>query len=263
MEEISRESGSPFWFHVQPMKDRGLLRSLLDRALALQSPVLIFTVDWPIPSQNHRNIRNRLGQHTARGLVQVLSRPRWAFSMAKSGRKFEPGNFAGRGFADPHVLSQALDASATFEYIEWLRQEWPGKILVKGIMDADDALAAFKAGADGISISNHGGVQLDYAQSAIAALAEIADRVAGMGEILIDSGVRSGHDVVKALALGARACLLGRAYLYGLAAGGRAGVEHAVGIIRRSEEHTSELQSLMRISYAVFCLKIKKDNKNV
>src|SRR3546814_8564200 len=94
MEEISRESGSPFWFHVQPMKDRGLLRSLLDRALALQSPVLIFTVDWPIPSQNHRNIRNRLGQHTARGLVQVLSRPRWAFSMAKSGRKFEPGNFA-------------------------------------------------------------------------------------------------------------------------------------------------------------------------
>src|SRR3546814_19196847 len=86
MEEISRESGSPFWFHVQPMKDRGLLRSLLDRALALQSPVLIFTVDWPIPSQNHRNIRNRLGQHTARGLVQVLSRPRWAFSMAKSGR---------------------------------------------------------------------------------------------------------------------------------------------------------------------------------
>src|SRR3546814_965225 len=111
--------------------------------------------------------------------------------------------------------------------------------------------------------SNHGGVQLDYAQSAIAALAEIADRVAGMGEILIDSGVRSGHDVVKALALGARACLLGRAYLYGLAAGGRAGVEHAVGIIRRSEEHTSELQSLMRISYAVFCLKIKKDNKNV
>src|SRR3546814_13716510 len=84
------------------MKDRGLLRSLLDRALALQSPVLIFTVDWPIPSQNHRNIRNRLGQHTARGLVQVLSRPRWAFSMAKSGRKFEPGNFAGRGFAAPH-----------------------------------------------------------------------------------------------------------------------------------------------------------------
>src|SRR3546814_8360567 len=106
--------------------------------------------------------------------------------MAKSGRKFEPGNFAGRGFADPHVLSQALDASATFEYIEWLRQEWPGKILVKGIMDADDALAAFKAGADGISISNHGGVQL------------------------------------------------------------------------RSEEHTSELQSLMRISYAVFCLNKKK-----
>src|SRR3546814_9146031 len=96
--------------------------------------------------------------------------------MAKSGRKFEPGNFAGRGFADPHVLSQALDASATFEYIEWLRQEWPGKILVKGIMDADDALAAFKEGADGISISNHGGVQRDYAQSAIAALAEIADR---------------------------------------------------------------------------------------
>src|SRR3546814_14726027 len=93
-----------------PMKDRGLLRSLLDRALALQSPVLIFTVDWPIPSQNHRNIRNRLGQHTARGLVQVLSRPRWAFSMAKSGRKFEPGHFAGRGFADPPVLSQALDA---------------------------------------------------------------------------------------------------------------------------------------------------------
>src|SRR3546814_17976252 len=128
--------------------------------------------------------------------------------MAKSGRKFEPGNFAGRGFADPHVLSQALDASATFEYIEWLRQEWPGKILVKGIMDADDALAAFKAGADGISISNHGGVQPDSAQSAIAALAEIADRVAGMGEIVIDRGVRSGNEVVQDLPLGEHASLL-------------------------------------------------------
>jgi len=243
MEEIGQKSGYPFWFHVMPMKDRGLLRSLLDRAVALQSPVLIVTVDWPVPSQNHRNIRNRLGQRpNARGVAQFLSRPGWVFAMATSGRKFEPGNFAGQGFSDPHVLSQALDASATFDYIEWLRQQWRGKILVKGIMDADDAVAAFKAGADGISVSNHGGVQLDYAQSSIAALAEISDRVGGMGEILIDSGVRSGHDVVKALALGARACMLGRASLYGLAVAGQAGVEHAISIIR------AELDSAMALT---------------
>jgi L-lactate dehydrogenase (cytochrome) len=152
--------------------------------------------------------------------------------LVRSGRKFEPGNFKGLGFSDPHVLTASLDASATWEYIEWIRQQWAGKILVKGIMHVDDAIAAFDAGADGISISNHGGVQLDHAQSSIAALAEIADRVAGRGEILIDSGVRSGHDVVKALALGARACLLGRACVYGLASGGQAGVERAIAIIR-------------------------------
>jgi L-lactate dehydrogenase (cytochrome) len=233
MEEIGRESGYPFWFHVMPMKDRGLLRSLLDRAVALNSPVLIVTVDWPIPAQNHRNVRNRLGQRpNARGVADLLSRPGWLSSLVRSGRKFEPGNFKGLGFSDPHVLTASLDASATWEYIEWIRQQWAGKILVKGIMHVDDAIAAFDAGADGISISNHGGVQLDHAQSSIAALAEIADRVAGRGEILIDSGVRSGHDVVKALALGARACLLGRACVYGLASGGQAGVERAIAIIR-------------------------------
>lgn len=242
MEEISRQSGYPFWFHAQPLKDRGLLQSLLDRATALGSPVLIMTVDWITPTQNHRNVRNKLGQHSIRGAFEFATHPRWVRAMAKSKRKFEPGNFAGRGFGDPNVLIEALDVGATFEYIEWVRKIWPGKILVKGIMDAGDAKAAFKAGADGISISNHGGLQLDHAQSAIAALAEITHQVGDMGEILIDSGVRTGHDVVKALALGARACLLGRPYLYGLAIGGQSGVEHAVRIIR------GELDSAMALS---------------
>ncbi len=235
MEEVRERSNYPFWFHIMPLKDRGFIGSLIDRAAALDAPVLIVTVDWQVPAQIHNNLRNRLGKApTAKGLMHFLARPKWLLSTIAGGRSLTPGNF--KDFPDAAALTEnianILDAGATWDYVRWLRQRWSGKLLVKGILDPADAEAAIDAGADAISVSNHGGTQLDGTLSTIAALPAIVDRVAGRCEILLDSGVRSGHDVVKALALGAQAVLLGRPYLFGLAADGEDGVSRALSIIR-------------------------------
>lgn len=241
LEEIRDAIQQPFWFHVQPLKNREVMRSLVTRAKNADCSTLIVTVDWQVPAQIHNNIKNELTSPpkiSLRSVWQYLAKPRWLYQIATAGRSLDCGNFTAElaGAREKSVgewLANQLDDSATWEYITWLRDIWPGKLLVKGVLDPEDALRAVGVGVDGISVSNHGGTQLDGAPSAISALPTIAAAVGGKIDILFDSGIRSGHDVIKALALGAKACLVARPYLFGLGAAGEEGVAKAIALIRQ------------------------------
>ncbi|GAB4142553.1 MAG: alpha-hydroxy acid oxidase [Sphingomonadales bacterium] len=236
LEEVVEAAGA-VWFQLCLLKDRGLVQMLVDRALAADAPVLILTVTWPTMGQTNRFIRNRTTSLppnlTLSTAWEFASKPGWSLR-ALFGKKITLGNFDGhmQGPSDlPAILGQLEDAPS-WKDIEWLRSIWPRKLIVKGVMEPEDAIKAFDAGADAISISNHGGNCLDEGRSTISALPDIVDAVGERGEILIDGGIRSGQDVLKAVALGARACLLGRAHLFGLAADGENGVTAALEFIR-------------------------------
>jgi L-lactate dehydrogenase (cytochrome) len=255
IEELRAASQKPFWFQLYMMKDRGFVRSLVERAQAAGCPVLMLTADVPVLGQRHRDVRNGLTvpmKVSVRGALDIASRPRWALRALGAGRRTF-GNLEGHvGKAgDAGTLAQWIgtqfDGSMRWADVEWLRDIWPGKLVVKGVLNAADAAKAKQSGADGIVVSNHGGRQLDGATSSIAALGSIADKVGGDLEVLADSGFRSGQDVFRALALGARACMIGRGFLYGLAAGGRAGVALAIDIIRRELDATMALCGLRAI----------------
>lgn len=240
IEDVRAAVADPFWFQVYFMRDRGFNQELIARARAAECPVLVLTVDLQVQGQRHRDIRNGLTvppRLTPRNLIDMLSHPGWLLSMARSKRRGF-GNLSGRiaGTGSLGTLSQWIasqfDPSMTWADVEWVRGQWPGKLVVKGIMDIADARAAIAAGADAIVVSNHGGRQLDGAPSSISQLAPIVEAVGGEGEVLFDGGVQSGQDILRALALGARGCLIGKAYLYALAAGGEAGVSRALAIIR-------------------------------
>jgi L-lactate dehydrogenase (cytochrome) len=242
LEEVCAQVG-PVWFQLCLLKDREFVKSLVQRAIAAKSPVLIVTVTWPTMSRTNRFVRNGTTslppKLTLRTIAEFASRPGWSLR-ALFGPRVALGNFENhmKGPADlPQVLGLLEDAPA-WKDLEWLRSIWPGKLIVKGILDVDDARAAFDAGADAISVSNHGGNCLDETTSTISMLPRIADAVSDRGEILLDGGVRSGQDLLKAVALGARACLLGRAHLYGLAADGEAGVSAALEFIRNELDIT-------------------------
>lgn len=244
MEEVAREIDYPFWQHIMLFKDRGLQQEIMDRAIALKAPVLIVTVDWQVQSLVRCNLKNRMGGRPTPGIaLHYLAKPGYMARLARCGRKIGMGNFTeGQGVKlTPAEFAASLDQSASWDYIEWIRARWPGKLLIKGILDVEDARAAVAAGVDGLSLSNHGGAQLDGAPSPISVLPRVADAIGDDAEILLDSGVRSGQDVMKALALGARACLIGRPYLYGLAAMGQAGVEKIVSVIRNEMDITMAL----------------------
>lgn len=240
IEDVRSAVPDPFWFQVYFMRDRGFNQELIARALSAECPVLVLTVDLQVQGQRHRDIRNDLTvppRLTLRNLADMLSRPRWLSAMARSKRRGF-GNLSGRladtgslGTLSQWIASQ-FDPSMTWRDVEWVRGQWPGKLVVKGIMDGDDARAAIAAGADAIVVSNHGGRQLDGAPSSISRLAPIVEAVRGDCEVLFDGGVQSGQDVLRALALGARGCMVGKAYLYGLAAGGERGVRRVLDIIR-------------------------------
>jgi L-lactate dehydrogenase (cytochrome) len=234
----------PPWFQLYMLRDRGFMVDYVGRAKAAGCPVLAFTVDLPVPGTRYRDARNGLAGGTGvagqlRRALDGLAHPSWLFDVGLMGRPHVFGNLApaipeARGLAEfwPWV-ARSFDSGINWSDVDWIRQHWDGPIVIKGVLDAEDAREAARIGVDGLIVSNHGGRQLDGAPSAIAALPAIADAVGDDLVILMDSGVRSGLDVVKALASGAKACLIGRAWAYALAVGGEAGVAHVLDIMRR------------------------------
>jgi L-lactate dehydrogenase (cytochrome) len=238
IEDVREATGLPFWFQVYLMRDRGFNQELIARARAAQCPVLVLTVDLPVQGVRRRDAKNGLTvppRLTLRNAAEIAVRPTWALRLLRARRRTY-GNLAALGNSGLTTLSQWIstqfDRSVSWKEVEWLRGLWNGRLIVKGILDAEDARAACAAGVDGIVVSNHGGRQLDGAPSTIAVLPEIVQAVGGRCEVLFDGGIRCGQDILKAVALGARGCLIGKSFLYALAALGGRGVTLALNILR-------------------------------
>ncbi|WP_201314964.1 alpha-hydroxy acid oxidase [Dyella sp. EPa41] len=241
IEQVRAACDTPFWFQVYVMRDRGFTRELIRRARAARCSALMLTADLTVQGQRHREIKNGLSvppRVTLRNLLDIASKPRWAWNVLKApSRSF--GNLEGRiGGADSLTtlaqwIASQFDPTLNWDDLAWIREEWPGKLIVKGILDPEDARLAVQHGVDAIVVSNHGGRQLDGAPGTIDVLPAIVDAVQGRTEVLFDSGITSGQDLLKALALGARAGLIGKAFLYGLGANGQQGVTQAIELIRR------------------------------
>jgi L-lactate dehydrogenase (cytochrome) len=240
IEDVAASVGKPFWFQLYVMKDRGFVRALIERAAAAKCSALVLTVDLQILGQRHRDIKNGMTvppEWTIGKIIDMASKPAWLRSVAL-GKRRTFGNLAGHvaGMDDVTSLSKWIagqfDETLNWKDVEWIAGIWGGKLILKGILDVEDAREAVKTGANALVVSNHGGRQLDGAPSSIAALPPIAEAVGSSIEVLFDGGIRSGQDVLRAIALGAHACLSGRAYIYGLGAGGEAGVARAIEIIR-------------------------------
>ncbi|QHJ00798.1 L-lactate dehydrogenase [Xylophilus rhododendri] len=236
----------PFWFQLYVMRDRGFIERLIDRAKAANVSALQLTVDLQILGQRHKDIVNGLSappKPTLANLMNLATKPRWCWNMLQTPRRTFR-NIAGHveGVTDLSKLSawtaQQFDPQLNWGDVEWIKRRWGGKLVIKGIMDAEDARHAVDSGADALIVSNHGGRQLDGAPSSISQLPRIADAVGREIEVWMDGGVRSGQDVLKARALGARGVLIGRPFLYGLGAFGQAGVSRALEIIHRELDLT-------------------------
>jgi L-lactate dehydrogenase (cytochrome) len=240
IEDVRAATQQPFWFQQYLMKDRGFNQELIDRAAAARCSALMLTLDLQVIGERRRDPRNGLTippRLTLRNAWDVATKPTWALSVLFSKRRTF-GNLVGRigGSSGINTLAEWIatqfDASANWRDVEWVRSRWPGKLILKGVLDAEDARLGVAAGADAIVVSNHGGRQLDGASSSISVLSEIVDAVAGRCEVMFDGGVRSGQDIAKALALGARGALIGKSFLYALSAAGEAGVTKAIEIMR-------------------------------
>jgi len=241
IEDVRAASSTPFWFQLYLMRDRGFNAELIQRAQAAACPVLVLTLDLQVMGLRRRDAKNGLSvppKFTFSNALDVLGKPGWVMGMlGTKHRSF--GNLQGRlgGSEGLSTLSEWIagqfDAGATWKDAAWVRERWPGKLVLKGVLDVDDARAAAAVGADAVVVSNHGGRQLDGARASISALPEIAAVLQGRCEVLFDGGVVSGQDVLKALALGARGCLIGKAFLYALAARGEAGVAQIIEVMRR------------------------------
>jgi L-lactate dehydrogenase (cytochrome) len=240
IEDVHAATPQPFWFQQYLMKDRGFNQELIDRAAAAHCSALMLTLDLQVIGERRRDPRNGLTippRLTLRNAWDVATKPAWALGVL-FGKRRTFGNLVGRigGSSGINTLAEWIatqfDASANWRDVEWVRSRWPGKLILKGVLDAEDARLGVAAGADAIVVSNHGGRQLDGAASSISVLSEIVDAVAGRCEVMFDGGVRSGQDIAKALALGARGALIGKSFLYALSAAGEAGVTKAVEIMR-------------------------------
>jgi L-lactate dehydrogenase (cytochrome) len=246
IEDVAQHAGEGFWFQLYVMKDRGFIERLIDRAKAARCSALVLTLDLQILGQRHKDIKNGLSappKLTLRNLINIASKPRWALGMLGTQRR-QFGNIVGHvsGVADMSSLSEwtasQFDPALNWGDVEWIKQRWGGKLIVKGIQDVQDARLAVQSGADALIVSNHGGRQLDGAQSSIEALPAIVDAVGRQIEVHMDGGIRSGQDVLKAVALGAKGTYIGRAMLYGLGAMGEAGVTRALQIIHKELDIT-------------------------
>jgi L-lactate dehydrogenase (cytochrome) len=241
IEDVAQALGKPFWFQLYVMRDRGFIRDLIERAAAAKCSALVLTVDLQVLGQRHCDIRNGMTvppQITLANLIDVATKPAWSLSILRGKRKTF-GNLAGhvRGMENVTSLAQwtgsQFDPSLSWKDVDWIRGLWPGKLVLKGILDVEDAKIAVKTGATALVVSNHGGRQLDGAPSSISALPKIVEAVGAEIEVMFDGGIRSGQDVLRALALGARSCMIGRAYVYGLGAAGEEGVAKAIDILAK------------------------------
>jgi L-lactate dehydrogenase (cytochrome) len=256
IEQVAEATGRPFWFQLYVIRDRGFSRDILARAVAARCDVLVLTVDLQVHGQRHRDIKNGMTvppEIRLRNILDIASKPAWAFSILRSKSK-NFGNLAGhvKGMEDVTSLAEwtnsQFDPALNWKDVEWIKKHWPGKLIIKGILDVEDAKTAVRLGADAVVVSNHGGRQLDGAPSSISALPAIAQAVGSDTEVLFDGGIRTGADLLRALALGARACLIGRAYVYGLGAGGRAGVSKAIEILRNELSVAMALTGTTRVA---------------
>jgi len=246
IEDIAQATKAPFWFQLYVMKDRDFIERLIDRAKAANCSALMLTLDLQILGQRHKDIKNGLStppKPTLTNLLNLATKPRWCLGMLGTKRRTF-GNIVGhaKGVGDLSSLSswtaEQFDPALNWGDIEWIKKRWGGKLILKGILDAEDARLAADSGADALIVSNHGGRQLDGAPSSIAALPAIAEAVGSRIEVWMDGGIRSGQDVLKAWALGARGTLIGRSFLYGLGAMGEAGVTRALEIIAKELDTT-------------------------
>jgi L-lactate dehydrogenase (cytochrome) len=255
IEDVAAAVDKPFWFQLYVMKDRGFVKSLVERAAAAKCSALMLTIDLQVLGQRHADVKNGMTvppEIRVRNVVDIATKPRWALSALRGKRKTF-GNLAGhvRGMENVNSLAQWIrgqfDPALSWKDVEWIRSLWPGKFIIKGVLDVDDARLAAQTGANAIVVSNHGGRQLDGAPSSISALPKIVEAIGADTEIMFDGGIRSGQDVMRALALGARSCLIGRSYVYGLGAGAQDGVTKAIEIIRDELDVTMALCGIRRV----------------
>ena len=249
IEDVAEHAGQGFWFQLYMMKDRAFMSRLIARAKAAQCGALVLTLDLQILGQRHKDIVNGLSappKLTLKNMLNIATKPRWALGMLGTQRR-QFGNIVGHvtGVDDMSSLStwtaQQFDPSLNWDDVAWVKSQWDGKLIIKGILDVEDARLAAASGADALVVSNHGGRQLDGAESSIRVLPKIVDAVGDAIEIHMDSGIRSGQDVLKARALGARGVYIGRAFLYGLGAMGQSGVQCALEIIHKELDVTMAL----------------------
>ena len=257
IEDVAANVDKPFWFQLYVMKDRGFVKALIERAIAAKCSVLVLTVDLQVIGQRHADIKNGLSVppqlFSPRNITEIAIRPNWLRGILR-GKRRNFGNIAGHmpqtdslASVSGWVASQ-FDPSLSWKDLEWIRSIWPGKLIIKGILDIADAKEAVACGAQAMVVSNHGGRQLDGAPSSIAVLPEIANAVGDQIEIMFDGGIRSGQDVMRALALGAKSCMIGRAYIHGLGAYGEQGVRKAIDIIRQELSVTMGLCGVASIA---------------
>jgi L-lactate dehydrogenase (cytochrome) len=246
MEDVAAHAGGPFWFQLYVMKDRRFIERLIERARAVGCSALMLTLDLQILGQRHRDLKNGLSappKPTLANLLNLATKPRWCLNMLRTPRRGF-GNIVGHAtdVSDLSSLSawaaEQFDPALSWADVEWVKRLWGGKLILKGVMDVEDARLAADSGADALIVSNHGGRQLDGAPSSISALPAIAEAVGHRIEVWMDGGIRSGQDVLKAVALGAKGTLIGRSFLYGLGAMGEAGVTKCLELIAKELDLT-------------------------
>ena len=256
IEEVAPKIQRPMWFQLYVLKDRGFMQNALERAQAAGCTTLVFTVDMPVPGARYRDAHSGMSGPNAplRRYWQAMTHPRWAVDVGLLGRPHDLGNISAyrgspTGLQDyMGYLSANFDPSISWKDLEWIRAFWKGPMVIKGILDPEDAKDAVRFGADGIIVSNHGGRQLDGVLSSARALPAIADAVKGQIKILADSGIRNGLDVVRAMALGADCAMIGRAYIYALAAAGEAGVKHLLELLEKEMRVAMTLTSVAKVA---------------
>jgi len=246
IEDVAARTTKPFWFQLYVMKDRDFINRLIDRAKAARCSALVLTLDLQVLGQRHKDLRNGMTappKLTIPNMMNLATKPRWCWNILRTPRR-QFGNIVGHAssVSDMSSLSswtsQQFDPALSWDDVAWIKERWGGKLIIKGIMDPEDARLAVRSGADALIVSNHGGRQLDGAQSSIAALPGIVEEVGSQIEVHMDGGVRSGQDVIRALALGAKGVYIGRPFLYGLGAMGEAGVARCLEIIRNELDLT-------------------------